>query len=154
MSVRRALGVYRSFQAKDPDWVSALDERIQFPSKLGLIGRVVKIIYQSGKWREDGLRHVYIHRYESGVKLCEAWREGLAPVRAPEWPRELIELGELVEAEVEDAEGQVRYVRVPKATLLCATPDGKTVVLLHLRLGILAALVGGAQRITDRGIEG
>lgn len=154
MSVHEALSVYRTFQAKLPDFVTALDERIQFPRRLGSVGRAKRILYRSGKWRDDGAQHDYIHEYKTRVEFCEAYREGLGPVRPPAWPRELVDLGECLEVEVEADDGKILYPTIPRGTLLCATPDGRTLVLLNLRRGILAALVGGAQRITDRGVEG
>lgn len=154
MSVHQALGVYRSFQAKEPDFVTALDERIRFPAKLGSVGRVKRLLYRSGKWRDDGKEYDYVHVYSTRVDFCEPYRTGLRPVRTPEWPRELVQLGRCLDAEVQADDGTLLYPELPGGTLLCGTPDGRSLVLLHLRRGILAAIVGSAQRITDRGVEG
>lgn len=95
-----------------------------------------------------------MHEYATPVHFCEAYREGLQPVRPPKWPRELVHLGVCLDVEVVTREGATAYPTLPFGTLLCGTPDGRTLVLLHLRRGILAAIVGSSQRITERGIEG
>lgn len=154
MSVREALGVYRSFQAKEPDFVTALDGRFAFPARLGSVGTMKRLLYRSAKWRDDGKEHDYVHEYATAAQFCEAYRDGLRPVRTPKWPRELVHLGTCLDVEVVAADGALAYPTLPTGTLLCGTPDGRTIVLLHLRRGILAAIVGSGQRITERGIEG
>lgn len=154
MSVSAALEVYRSFQAKEPDIVTALDERIGFPKRLGSVGQVKRLLYRSSKWRKDGKEHDYVHVYSTPVELCEPYRDGLQPIRSPKWSRELVHLGTCLDVEVMAKGGKMIYPSLPSGTLLCGTPDGRSLVLLHLRRGILAALIGSAQRITDRGVEG
>lgn len=152
--VKQAVDLYRTFQAKEPDHVTALDPAIQFPPRLGSAGLVKRLLYRSAKWRKDDGESFYIHDYETPVEYCEPWRTGLHPVRTPAWPREVVKLGDCIDLEVRAEEGGLFYPTVPKRTLLCATPDGRSLVLLHLKLGIVGALIGGRQRVTERGIEG
>jgi len=154
VSVRRALAIYRAFQARAPDFVTALDKRIQFPARIGSVGRVKRLLYRSAKWTDGEEEHAYIHDYESPVEFCEPWREGLRAVKSPRWPRELVQLGSAVELELATHAGERAFVSPVRGTLLCATPNGRTLVLLHPGSGIVAALVGGEQRVTDRGVEG
>jgi hypothetical protein len=150
--VADALALYRTFNAREPDFVSAVD--VCLPDRLADAGYARQILYRSNKWRTDGVASDYLHRYESAVRCLVRWEDGLPPVLIKAWPRELVHLGFCLDLEVETAEGTVRYGNLPNDTLLCATPDGQSLVLLHLEHGILGALTGGRQRITDRGIEG
>jgi hypothetical protein len=150
--VARALALYKEFNAREADFVTAL-EGITFPDRLALLGMAKKILYRSDKWRSDSKESFYIHPYESDVKCYVPWREGLAPVAVRAWPRELVQLGYCVDLEIDGSGGKTLYLTPPDDTLLCGTPDGRSLVLLHLRLGVVGALSGGRQRVTDRGIE-
>lgn len=150
--VAKALALYRTFNAREPDFVSAVD--VAFPKRLADAGQVRKILYRSDKWRADGVESNYIHPYESAVRCLVRWQSGLRPLEVRAWPRELVQLGVCVDLEVERNDGEMQYGNFPDGTLACATPDGRSLVLLHLEHGILGALTGGRQRITDRGIEG
>ena len=154
MSVRDALDLYRTFTAKHPNWVTALGDDIQFPERIGRTGRALRIWYASDKWRVDNDMQLYVHTYDGVVDFCEPWRKGLQEVQAPRWPREIVQLGRCVAVEVERNPGVVRYPLLPDGTLLCATPDRTALVLVHPDIGILAVIVGGEQRVTERGIEG
>lgn len=150
--VAESLALYKIFNSREPDFVSAIPD-VKIPDRLGLLGRATKLLYRSDKWRSDGRESFYIHPYESDVKCYVPWRNGLDPVEVQAWPGELVQLGYCVEVEVDQGNGGLGYLTPPKDTILCATPDGRTLVLLHLRQGILGALTGGRQRITDRGVE-
>jgi hypothetical protein len=150
--VAESLSLYKTFNSREPDFVSALPH-IRLPDRLGLVGRATKILYRSDKWRSDGRESFYVHPYESDVKCYVPWRTGLEPVGVRAWPGELVQLGHCVDIEFDEGNGRLGYLTPPKKTILCATPDGRTLVLLHLRQGILGALTGGRQRITDRGVE-
>jgi hypothetical protein len=151
--IREAVERYRTFTAKEPDFVTALEPNVQLPPRLGASGRARRIWYVSGKWRNDGGVGYYVHDYSTPVEFCEAFRPSLRPVVTPRWPKELALLGECIALEVERS-GELAYPRLPSPTLLPSTPDGRALVLLGERRGILAVLLGGAQRITERGIEG
>jgi hypothetical protein len=150
--VAKSLALYKEFNAREPDFVTAVGD-LRLPDRLGLIGRARQILYRSNKWRTDGKECFYIHPYESDVKCYVPWRAGLAEVAVRAWPRELVQLGHCVDVEVETTDSAVAYLTPPESTLLCATPDGRSLALLHLGHGIVGALTGGRQRITDRGIE-
>src|SRR5579871_1201617 len=154
MSVHTALDLYRTFQAKEPDFVTALDEAVTFPPAFGAIGKAQIIWYGSSKWRGDGAETWYEHTYTSPVDFCEPWRDGLRAIESPERPDALVLLGRCIAVQVECDGGEVRFPRLPKGTLLTATPDGRALVLVDEQRGVLGALLGGSQRITDRGIEG
>lgn len=94
-----------------------------------------------------------MHTYESPVAFAVPWRHGLSKVPSIK-AREFVQLGECAELEVVQRDGAKRVDVYPRHTRLCATPDGKSLVLIHLDLGFLGAITGGRQRITDRGIEG
>jgi hypothetical protein len=89
VSVKKALDLYRAFQSKEPDFVTALDDAIAFPRAFGAIGRAVGIFYESSKWRRDGGETGFHHTYESAVDFCEPWREGLRVVEPIEVPTAL-----------------------------------------------------------------
>jgi hypothetical protein len=150
--VARSLALYKTFNAREPDFVTALPD-VPLPAQLALLGAAKKILYRSDKWRSDGRASLYVHPYESDVKCYVPWQEGLDPIAVRAWPGELVQLGHCVELEIETEGEQRIYVQPRDGTLLCATPDGRTLVLLHLRLGIVGALSGGRQRVTDRGVE-
>jgi hypothetical protein len=150
--VARALALYKEFNAREADFVTALDD-IELPLQLSFVGTVRKILYRSDKWRSDGKESFYIHPYASAVQCYLPGREGLPLVAVRAWPRELVQLGYCVELEIEGRGRERIYFTPPEGTLLCATPDGRTLVLLHLRHGFVGALTGGRQRITDRGVE-
>jgi hypothetical protein len=64
-----------------------------------------------------------------------------------------VQLGHCIELEIETPDKQRLFIQPKDGTLLCATPDGRTLVLLHLQFGLVGALTGGRQRVTDRGVE-
>jgi hypothetical protein len=150
--VAEALALYRTFNARQPDFVTALD--VEFPRELARVGRARQILYRSDKWRSDGVATYYVHPYESEVD-CLVRPEGtLERVVVRAWPTEAVQLGECIEVAAEAQDGGFRSVKPPAGTLLCATPDGRSLLFVHPRHGILGALTGGRQRITDRGVEG
>lgn len=150
--VAEALALYRTFNARQPDFVTAVD--LTFPDELGRVGWARQILYRSDKWRSNGIATYYLHPYESDVE-CLVIPEGPGQrVRVRAWPTEAVKLGECIEVAAESLSGEFRAIRPPDGTLLCATPDGRSLLLVHPRHGVLGALTGGRQRITDRGIEG
>jgi hypothetical protein len=153
VSVRKGLSLYETFHARPPDFVTALDSAIQLPEWLGVSGQALRIWYASDKWRKDGEAGLYVHPYESTVYLCEPWREGLRRLPSPR-ATVLVLLGLCVAVEVKRGAGDIAYPVLPDVTELCATEDGRSLVLLDRSTGILGAIVGEKQRITDRGIEG
>ena len=150
--VAKSLALYKAFNAREPDFVTALGD-IELPSRLSHLGRASKILYRSDKWRSDGRESFYIHPYESDVACYVPQREDLPEVAVRAWPGELVQLGHCVELEIDRPGAGLAYLTPPTDTILCATPDGRSLVLLHLEQGIVGALTGGRQRITDRGIE-
>jgi hypothetical protein len=150
--VARSLALYKTFNAREPDFVTALSD-LTLPDRLALLGTAKQILYRSDKWRSDGKASSYVHPYESDVKCYVPWQEGVVPVTVRAWPGELVQLGHCIELEIETPDKQRLFVRPQDGTLLCATPDGRTLVLLHLQFGLVGALTGGRQRVTDRGVE-
>lgn len=150
--VARSLALYKEFNAREADFVTAI-EGVALPARLGLLGTAKKILYRSDKWRSDRKETFYIHPYESAVQCYVPWRKGLAATEVRAWPRELVQLGHCVDLEIERKAGDTIYFTPPEGTLLCATPDGRSLVLLNPGSGVLGALTGGRQRITDRGID-
>jgi hypothetical protein len=149
----RALDLYRQFHDKEPHRLTELPKDIRLPDRIGDVGHAVLIIYRSAKWSSDGRQRNYIHTFESNVRFCEPWRRGLRVVETQHWPRELVALGEFVDGVVERAGSYMRPI-VLRRTKLVATSDGKRLLLYHPGAGIMAALVGGKQRVTPSGIEG
>jgi hypothetical protein len=150
--VAKSLALYKEFNAREPDFVTAIGD-IDLPTRLSLLGRASKILYRSDKWRSDGKESFYIHPYESDVRCYVPWRHDLPEVAVRAWPGELVQLGHCIDLEVARPDGSLVYLTPPEGTILCATPDGRSLVLLHPGQGILGALTGGRQRVTDRGID-
>ena len=151
--IARAVDLYRQFHDKEPHRVSELPADIRLPEKLGDVGRAILIVYRSAKWSADGHQQNYIHSFESNVRFCEPWRRGQRAIETRHWPRELVALGDFIDGVVERSGSYMRPI-VLRGTKLAATSDGKRLLLLHPDAGIMAALVGGKQRVTTSGIEG
>ena len=151
--IDQAVDLYRQFHDKEPRRLTELPTDIRLPDRFGDVGRAVLIVYRSAKWSDDGRQQNYIHSFESNVRFCERWRRGLRTITMPHWPRELVALGDFIDGVVE-REGSYMRPIVLRGTKLVATADGKRLLLYHPDAGIVAALVGGKQRITPSGIEG
>ena len=148
-ALNAAVGMYETFHDRIPDRVLALP--VKMPRSFGKVGRVALLAYRSAKW--TGRSHAYVHEYESDVWFCEPLPKGRKRIAAGRWPRQLVELGEVMDVIVAIDDGFARP-RLGRGTRLCATPDGKRIVLYDPRRGIVAALLGPAQKVTERGIEG
>jgi len=154
VSLDEAEQVYEKFMARKADRVIPLSAEVKMPSRWGAIGQAIRLWYESWKWRTDGAVGFYVHTYESAVEFCEPWRAELRPVAGPKGVRELVYLGRCVGVEIMLDDGKVRYPELAPSTLLCATPDGRSLVFVDPKRGIRAALLGGAQTITAHGVEG
>jgi hypothetical protein len=154
MPMKQALALYETWSAREPDFVTALDAQVQFPSRWGASGKVRTIWYASDKWRSDGAAQLYVHPYDAPPDFCEPWCPGLRAVETGPTPREIVQLGECIAVEVARDRGGDPYPVLPDGTLLCAAPDGRMLVLAHPHHGIVAAIVGPGQRVTERGVEG
>lgn len=150
--VAKALTVYKTFNGREPDFVSAIAD-VHLPDRLAFVGYATTIVYGSDKWRTDKRESLYFHPYESPVECYVPWRPGFEPVFVRAWPRELAHLGRCLDLEVERPDGTKTQLGPLDDTLLCGTPDGRSLVLLHPEQGIVGALTRGRQRLTDRGIE-
>ena len=151
--IARAVDLYRQFHDKDPHRITELPTDIRLPARFGDIGRAVLIVYRSAKWSSNGRQQNYIHSFESNVRFCEPWRRGLRAIETRRWPREFAMLGDFIDGVVERDGGYMRPI-VLRGTKLVATSDGKRLLLYHPDAGMMAALVGGKQRVTTSGIEG
>ena len=151
--MERAVDLYRQFHDKEPRRVIELPGDIRLPKRFGDVGRTVLVVYRSAKWSADGRQRNYIHSFESNVRFCEPWRRGLRTMSTRGWARELVALGDFIDGVVERDGSYMRPI-VLRGTKLVATSDGKRLLLYHPDAGIMAALVGGKQRVTPNGIEG
>jgi hypothetical protein len=142
-----ALGLYPSFHAADPIAVIPLDRIAREAEALGVTGTVERISYRS----DTGfLRH---HQYRSTVTLCEPTTADAPHPRLRGWLDGLVDVGECLELRVRRSERATSWP-LPWRTRLCATLDGKALLLLNFDRGLIGALFGPQLTVSDDGVEG
>jgi hypothetical protein len=152
----RTLGLYRMWHAKDPS--KLIETTFDFPDVVGELGRAMRIIYWSDKWKENGSGDYYEHDFDSEPPVfCESsdYKErsverlmqtpGLNETKS-EWPI----LAEVCELSVRLHEGNVKTFRFKKPPLLLCTPDKKCICILYKKEPIF--IRGGRMKVTARGI--
>lgn len=148
---------YRIFHDKEPRRVVEIHH--PFPSKVGLAGNALSVLYRTDKWKKDGDDVDYKHVFDDGVKVYEPWGEQswLEPAELPREHRQPIALlGQCIGLFLERVDdGEVYEVHLPRArdSWLFAAPDGRMLYVYDPTEGFRAVIAGGRLTVEEEGID-
>lgn len=149
-------GLYRMWNARKAD--EAFATSFEFPQDMGVLGRAMRIIYWSDKWKTDGTGDYYEHDFDTSPEVyCESAEHGVKSIdaltkvkdinnRESGWPV----LAEVMELSLERLEGGVKTYKFSKPPIMTCSSDKKSVIILYKREPII--IRGGRMRVTARGI--